>query len=376
MKYFIIKRSQGNLNGARPAMAVTIKDVATRAGVALGTVSRVINSFPDVNPRLRERVEKAIRELNYRPNARAQSFVRDASPIICYILSNRNFVHPIHSRILQGVEEYCEEAGFFVLYTKFQYTAGTESAELRLPRVLQSHGISDCVILAGTNYDNFVDAVEDLGVSHVLLGNNFITRKHQEPFDQVRFDEFRGAYEAAQYLIHLEHRHIWYIGDTALPWFKMRYEGYARAMTEHGLQPQAQTASLSDDAFTNGHASLEMILEKSLPMTALFAGNDDLAYGAWEGLRHHGLEVPKDVSLIGFGGQYGPLKIPRLTTVEVDSEEVGWQLAKMAVQKTKSPKQKLPEVVVPTSLAKHGSCRPIPPGKKNSARLTTISRSR
>ena len=162
-------------------MAVTIKDVATRAGVALGTVSRVINGFPDVNPRLREKVERTIRELNYRPNARAQSFVRDASPIICYILSNRDFVHPIHSRILQGVEEYCEEAGFFVLYTKFQYTDETQAAELRLPRVLQSHGISDCVILAGTNYDNFVDAVEDLASPMCFWPITSLRESGQEP---------------------------------------------------------------------------------------------------------------------------------------------------------------------------------------------------
>ena len=340
-------------------MAVTIKDVATRAGVALGTVSRVINGYPDVNSRFRERVEKAIRELNYRPNARAQSFVRDASPIISYILSNRNFFHPIHSRILQGVEEYCEEAGYFVLYTKFQYTAGTEVSDLRLPRVLQSHGIADCVILAGTNYDNFVNAVEELGVPYVLLANNFVTTGKRDPIDQIRFDEINGAYEATNYLIHLGHQHIWYIGDLTLPWFRVRYEGYLKAMKEHKLEPLVRTTSVSDDPFTNGQDSMEMVLESKSAFTAVFAGNDDMAYGAWETLRHHGLEVPRDVSLVGFGGQYGPLKIPQLTTVRVDSEEVGWQLAKMAVQKTKSPKLRLPEVSIPTTLEKHGTCRPL-----------------
>jgi DNA-binding LacI/PurR family transcriptional regulator len=73
----------------------------------------------------------------------------------------------------------------------------------------------------------------------------------------------------------------------------------------------------------------------------------------------HGLEVPRDVSLVGFGGQYTPLKIPRLTTVQLDSDEVGWQLAKMAVQKTKSPKTKIPEIIIPTTLEKHGTCRPF-----------------
>jgi len=340
-------------------MAVTIKDVAVRAGVALGTVSRVINGFPDVNPRLRERVEKVIRELSYRPNARAQSFVRDASPIISYILSNRTFSHPIHSRILQGVEEYCEEAGFFVLYTKFQYARNTKASELRLPRVLQSHGIADCVILAGTNYDNFLAAVEELGVPYVLLANNLVTDKKREPFDQVRFEEYNSSYEVTKYLIHLGHKHIWYIGDVTLPWFRVRHAAYSKAMTEHHLEPLAQTASLSDDPFNNGHANLELLLEKKLPVTAIFAGNDDVAYGAWETLRMHGLEVPRDVSLVGFGGQYTPLKIPRLTTVQLDSDEVGWQLAKMAVQKTKFPKTKIPEIIIPTTLEKHGTCRPF-----------------
>jgi DNA-binding LacI/PurR family transcriptional regulator len=339
-------------------MAVTIKDVAIRAGVALGTVSRVINGYPDVNPRLRERVEKAIRELNYRPNARAQSFVRDASPIISFILSNRNFFHPIHSRILQGVEEYCEEAGYFVLYTKFQYTGGTETSELRLPRVLQSHGIADCVILAGTNYDNFMVAIEELGVPYVLLANNFVTQRKRESVDQVCFDEFQGAYEATNYLIRLGHEQIWYLGDIALPWFRVRYEGYLKAMAEHQLEPQAGTASLSDDPFTNGHLSMEMILEKKPLLTAVFAGNDDMAYGAWETLRHQGLEVPRDVSLVGFGGQYGPLRLAQLTTVRVDSEEV-----------------ELPEVVIPTTLEKHGTCRPLY-SKNEETKLTYSPQSR
>ncbi len=166
-------------------MRVTIKEVAKRARVAVGTVSRVINQHPQVDPKLRARVEQVIRELNYRPNARAQSFVRDSSPIVSFILSNRDFLHPVHSRILQGVEEYCQEAGYLVIYTKFVYTPGAAPSELRLPRVLRSHGIADSVILAGTNYDNFSEALENLGVPYVLLANNFITQKPRPPWQST-----------------------------------------------------------------------------------------------------------------------------------------------------------------------------------------------
>ena len=158
-------------------MPVTLKQVSQRAQVAAGTVSRVINQHPNVDPELRDRVERAIRELNYRPNARAQIFVKNASPILSFILSNRSFLHPLHSRILQGVEAHCEEAGHFVLFTRFAYQPDTGAADLKLPAVLRSHGIADSMILAGTNYQNFADALDELQVKYVMLANNFVAGK-------------------------------------------------------------------------------------------------------------------------------------------------------------------------------------------------------
>ena len=92
-------------------MAATIRDVARRARVAIGTVSRVVNNRPDVNGELRARVVRAAQDLGYRPNARARSFARNSSAVLSFILSNRDFLHPFHSHVLQGVQEYCEDAG-------------------------------------------------------------------------------------------------------------------------------------------------------------------------------------------------------------------------------------------------------------------------
>src|SRR5215471_2078 len=233
-------------------MAVTIKDVANRAGVAVGTVSRVVNNQPDVNPKLRERVQRALKELDYRPNARAQMFARNTSPVVSFILSNRDFLHPFHSRVLQGVEEYCEEAGFFVIYTRFRYSPSVAPAELQLPNILQSHGLADCVILAGANYENFTDSLDRRGLRYIVLANNFFSKSMREPFDQVRFDDRSGAAEGTRYLLSLGHRHIWFVGDTSVPWFRNRHAGYCQAMEENGLRPLAQTLLLSDDRFLNG----------------------------------------------------------------------------------------------------------------------------
>jgi len=340
-------------------MAVTIRDVARHARVAVGTVSRVMNNQPDVNPELRDRVQRSLKELNYRPNARAQIFARNSSPVVSFILANRDFLHPLHSRVLQGVEEYCEESGFFVIYTRFRYSPTVPNGELRLPSVLQSHGIADCVILAGSNFGNFTKILDKRGVHYVLMVNNFTSQDRREPFDQVRFDDISGAMEATRYLISLGHRDIWFIGDTSLPWYRNRHEGYSKAMREAGLEPSAQTMSLSDDSFLNGMNSIQVILEQATRITAVLAGNDEIAYGAWEGLQKAGLEVPRDVSLIGFDDQRGQARLQSLTSVRVEATEVGRQLAKMAITKIKSKGVRVPEVLLPTTLVKRDTCRPV-----------------
>ena len=340
-------------------MAVTIKDVARQAGVAVGTVSRVINGRADVNPELREKVEKIIRELAYRPNLRARNLSRKASPILSFILSNRSFVHPFHSRVLEGVERHCSQAGYFVLFTKFDYSPNTALAELRLPDVLMSHGVADCVIAAGTNYDNFMDALDRLGMKYVVLGNNLVSDRDRPPVDRVRFDEVTGAWEATRYLIQLGHREIWFVGDTSMPWCRARHSGYTRAILGAGLEPHAFTAGLSDDHFLDGLRSLECLLERKFPITAVLAGTDAVAYGAWEALQRGGLDVPGDVSLVGFDDQLGSMRTPQLTSVRVDTEAVGRELAKMAIEKIESAGASVAERVLPAQLQRRGTCRPL-----------------
>ena len=341
-------------------MAITIKDVAKRAKVAIGTVSRVMNNRPGVDPGLRLRVEEAIRELNYRPNARARSFVQNSSPIISFVQSNRRLLYAFHSDVLQSVEESCAEEGYFVLFTRYNYSPDRKPSELLLPKVLQSHGVADCLILAGMNYENFIEAVEALGVPYVLLKNTYTGKTVRPPVDQVGWDDHSGSYEATKYLIELGHRDIWYIGDTSLPWYGARCEGYQQAMRDGGLEPRGQTIGLSDNLYANGYACMDMILEQGLPVTAVFAGYDDIAFGAWDALAKRGLQVPNDVSVIGYHDEdQAQFKVPPLTTVRVEKFAIGRQLARMAIEKLRSPGRRLPEIILPVTLMRRGSTRPL-----------------
>ncbi len=324
----------------------------------MGTVSRVLNRHANVGFALKQRVEAAILELDFRPNVRAQSFSRDSSPVLSFVVGNRDLLHPFHSRILRGVSEECERQGYFVIYSMFRYDPGTPAAQLQLPSVLRTHGIAECIILAGTNYPNLVECLEQYDIKYVLLANNYVSQRPREPFDQVCFDEIRAAYGATQYLIDLGHRDIWYIGDTAQPWDRNRYKGFAAAVQEAGLPLNAQTVGLADGHFANGLRNTDIILDQKRPMTAIFAATDEVAFGAVEALRQRSLNVPDDISVVGFDDQPHPFYSLELTTVRVEAEEIGRQLARMAIARVQSPSQVLREVIVPTKLMKRGTCRP------------------
>jgi LacI family transcriptional regulator len=349
------------------AKNVTIRDVARHARVSVGTVSRVINRRSDVSGSLRDQVERAMQELGYRPNMQAQSLSRQSSPILSFILSNRSFLHPLHSHVLQGVEEYCRRSGYFVLFAKFDYAGETKPADLQLPLLLERHRVADCMIVAGTNYDNYMEVLENLKIKYVLLANNMISAKPRPPVNQVRFDDVSGAVEATSYLIHLGHHDIWFIGDASTPWCLARYGGYLKAMKAAGLEPRSMTAGLSMDQFTDGYRSAEFVLDHDPEVSGIFCGTDAIAYGAWDALSARGKRVPSDISLIGFDDQMNALRAPQLTSVQVPAETVGMELARMAIERIQSGKSELPEIVIPTSLQRRGSCRPIMAGHEIAA---------
>lgn len=338
----------------------TIVDVASKAGVSLGTASRALNNRRGVDPDLRRKVTRAARVLNYVRAANGRKAQRETCPIVTFVLSNRDFLHPVHARLLQGAEEFCEENGFFVVFKRFDYSASTPLADLKLPATLQQHGIADCLILAGTNHGNLIEATRKADIPYVLYGNNLVSPKPHPAFDQVRSDDYPGACEAVRYLVRLGHRHIAYIGDISQPWYDVRYRAYLDAMKEAGLEPIAQTVGLSADNARNGYSSAEVILRDGAPITAILAGADDVAMGVWEQLRQKGIRVPEEMSLMGFGDiPDARLAIPPLTTVRIPFLEIGRELAKMAIQKTTAPQVPIPEVVLPTEVALRGTTWPI-----------------
>ncbi|MBZ5624002.1 MAG: LacI family transcriptional regulator [Acidobacteriia bacterium] len=337
----------------------TIVDVAAKAAVSLGTASRVMNNRRDVDPELRRRVTEAARTLSYVRAERGRRPSHETCPIISFVLSNREFLHPMHARMLQGAEQYCEEHGYFVVFKRLDYTAETPVLELKLPALLREHGIADCLILAGTNYPNLIEATEAAGVPYVLYGNNLVGTAPHRGVDQARSDDRTGAVEAVRYLVRLGHKRICFIGDISQPWFSSRHQAYLAVIAEAGLEPIAQVVGLAPDSFQNGFTSTEAILRRGLRPTAIFAASDHIALGVWEQLRRSGLRVPEDCSLIGFDDiPDSRLTNPPLTTVHNPFLELGRELARLAIEKTRTPCAAIPEVLLPTEFMMRGTTWP------------------
>jgi DNA-binding LacI/PurR family transcriptional regulator len=333
-----------------------MKDVAARAHVSMGTVSRVLNRHPDVAPEIRERVEAAARKVGYQFNQRTRAMVQTKSRIIGLILCNDFGLSPAQALLLVGIEEYCANNGYNVLFARHHFAIN--GGKLELPNVIETPGLADCLILAGTLNERLLQALDREGLQFVFLANH--TEDGLAPRrSSVRYDDEGGCYDATRYLAQLGHRHIWYVGDDSKVWQRSRYRGYLRAMKELELEPHAHTIALSDDEFENGHSAVSYILEQQWPVTAVVAASDAIAFGVREGLRQHRKEVPKDVSLIGFENQAGQSRGSNLTSVCVDMAEVGRQLARMAIARLKAQEPQVNEIVVPATFVKRSTCRPL-----------------
>ena len=340
----------------RSSSPPTVKDIAARAKVSVGTVSRVLNRHADVDERLRARVEAAVRKLGYRRHTKARRVAQAKPRVVGLVLCNDPGLGPAQSLLLLGVEEYCAQAGYCLLFARHQFSADS----LSFPGIGGTPGLADSVIVAGSISQNVLAAFAERGLRCVLLANH-LTKPLASGLTggSVQYDDEGGCYEATRYLAQLGHTDIWYIGDASRLWHKNRCNGYARAMSELGLEPHVHTIALSDDEFENGEAAIAYILEQRWPATAILAASDGLALGAREGLRQRRREVPKDVSVIGFEYRIDRSRGSNFTSVSVDMAQVGRELARLAIAQIESPSAEYRQVVVPAIFVKRSTCRPL-----------------
>lgn len=346
------------------ARFITIHDVAADAKVSTATVSRALNEPWRVSPDARERVTASIAKLGYTPNLRARLLARGDSGTICFLLSNRPFLHSIHTQMLQGAADRANALGVQIVYAACSYSPDTPPSEIEMPRILAARGLIDGAIVAGTNYPNMLQAIDELGLPHVLFGTNLISPSPENSPGAIYVDDESGGYLATKHLISLGHKSIRSIGDVTLPWYRRRYEGFARAMREAGLevQPSIGKRDATEQTVTEfamGASAVTELRDRGESFTALFAGGDMAAIGAMRALASRGLKVPDDVSVVGFNDEeLAQIAEPPLTTIRVPTEQVGARCVDMLRSRLDDDNSPDP-VTLPVELIVRESSAPI-----------------
>lgn len=330
-----------------------LREIALAADVSVATVSRVAHGLHGVSASLREKVLNNARALG------VELEERNKSRVIAFLLSNRALLHPFHSSVLVGAEAYCAEHEYGLLFLTLRYSPSVPWKNLTIPPVLQRAELIRAAIVAGTNSQNLLDLLARKGVPLVVLGNNVVGDWRKGAYSAVYFDDIEGAWEMTSYLLSLGHRHVAFLGNCRLPWFARRYEGYCRAMAEAGLQPLAREVD-SQNGEDIGYLATKMIFNDGEKPTALFAGEDAVARGAYKAIRDRGMGIPKDISVAGFNDTSEASALsPGLTTVRVFIEQLGRQMAEFVVERIASPESSPRVITLPTQLVKRESCMPL-----------------
>jgi LacI family transcriptional regulator len=275
-------------------------------------------------------------------------------------MSNREFLHSFHARILKGVETCARSLGQQVVFAVIHYGEKTPPGQIVLPPILKERGWVDGLVLAGTIYPNFVEHIKSIHVPYVMFGNNLFGPKHMLKYDQVSFDGEKAEFEATQFVIKQGHREIAFVGETSFPWFRERHAGYRRALRTAGLNPLVLNSQPGNGSSDYAEWAAHQLLQLNPRPTAVMAGNDEIAYGLWRSLRKSGMCVPDDISLVGFDDRdIALLMDPPLTTVRVHKEEIGEALMKMLLDKLHHPANHFARQEIPTQLIVRDTVKPF-----------------
>jgi LacI family transcriptional regulator len=295
----------------------TIYDVAEHAGVAISTVSRVLNNSQDVSDATRERVMGAIRELQFRPNRTAKSLAQRATRTITVAVPT--FTTPFHNELLKGVRDRLDDADIDLLLCDLDWEAPRKTLFNFLER-----GAMDGLIVAGLPIDEETgEDLASLGAPVVLIGG------HWPPLDSFYWEEEPGVRQAMNHLLENGHTRIGMITTPHSNRLRdARVNGYQQALQEAGIEFDdnlvAHGETRKHDGFSeeSGYEAMQELLELQDPVTAVFASSDVQAIGAWQAIREAGMEVPDDYSLVG----YDDIKVSRfigLTSVAQNMHYVG-----------------------------------------------------
>ncbi|MEQ9287983.1 MAG: LacI family DNA-binding transcriptional regulator [Cyclobacteriaceae bacterium] len=316
---------------------VTIHDIARELKVDSSTVSRALSNSPRVKPKTRELVLKMADELGYQPNALASNLRKSRSNTIGVVVPriSRHFF----SSVIAGIDEITYQAGYNVLICQ---SLDEFEREKKLVKTLLSNQV-DGVLMSVS--------METSDIGHLTdLENNGIPLVFFDRFNdglkagRVVIDDFKAAYEATEHLIENGCRSIVHFsGPQDVNIYKDRFNGYVSALQKNGLEVKEDHILTSRLMGDDGVSCVDQLMDWPVLPDGIFSANDTAAIGAVKRFRELGVEIPKDVAIVGFSNEpVSSVLEPPLTTIDQPGFEMGKMASNMLLEDIKNPGKRPP----------------------------------
>lgn len=331
-------------------MAVTLKDIAKKAGVSITTVSRVINNKDSIIPIKEDTKNKVLEiaaDLNYRPNINARSLSTKKSYNLGLIL---DYLDPYFSDIVNSIEKRSREKNYNLILSMLN----DKSFEEIINNLLYQSSIEG-ILIGGTKKlikkNKIFNKLKKLNVPIVLIAHYF------NDIPSINIDDFKGGYLAAEHLVELGHRRIAIITG---PDYKNRKDsrqrliGYKKALSDNSIKLKKEYIYEGNYSYHSGYQNMKRILSMSELPSAVFASEDQMALGALKAAYETKVKIPQDISLIGFDNIIqSRYSTPSLTTISQPKREMGRSAINLLVdlienKEASSSKQQLfdPKLVI------------------------------
>ncbi len=328
-------------------MKTTIKEVAKKAGVAVSTVSLVLNNKGYVSQEVKTKVLDAIKELKYHPQRTARGLVTRQSGNFGFIVTTDHFSHvePFYTKIFLGCEFSARSYDYYILLTTIDMNFSPQN----IPRFLLERNV-DGVILAGSVPHKIVDYIKEKKYPQILIDYYFADQNQS----RVIIDNDMGIRLIIEHLREMGHKCIAFIGgDMKHPGMLERKNAFIKYCRAFGLALDEKYL-ISEHRDSNSAAGFEatnQLLERNQDLTAIVAANDAMAVGALRACRDRKINIPGQMAITGFDNVESSITArPTLTTVNVPKEEMGATAVRYLVDVVKNHSQEGVKIIMPVKL--------------------------
>jgi DNA-binding LacI/PurR family transcriptional regulator len=332
---------------------VTMRQIAERAQVSIGTVSHVINETAAVRPKLRERVMEAIRSLGYQPSALAQGLRKNRTDMLGMVIPD--ITNPFFPGVVRGVEDVAYKRSFRVILCNADNDPAKEASYVR---ELRSYRIAGLLIIPASGADIEGDLRTYASASVPVVCIDRVPDGWKG--DAVLVANAEGAYLITRHLIEMGHQRLAVItGPLKLTNAAERLKGFRRALHEAGLGIEAEFVQEARFDTASGYEAALRLLRMRPRPTAIFACNDLMAFGVLQAARELNLRCPEDLSIAGFDSlEFTNFTDPSLTSVYQPSYQLGATAAHLLLQRVDGLHSARKKILLPTELKKRNSVGP------------------